>query len=104
MLVTVRALRVDDVFVVARLLAKAQVPTAESPQAVGLAMLQSVVVEGGDDVKAWLADLCGMTAEEFGKLPPDALLDCIEQLKAQDGIRDFFSRAARLAGLTTVTT
>ncbi len=104
MLVTVRALRVDDVFVVARLLAKAKIPAAETPQAVGLGLLQSVIIEGGDEVKTWLADLCGMTAEEFGALPPDALLDSIEQLKAMEGARDFFSRAARLAGLTTVTT
>lgn len=104
MLVTVRPLRVDDVFTVARLLAVAKLPASGTPQAVGIGLLQSIIAEGGDGVKAWLADLCGMTPDEFGALPPDALLDCVEQLKAQEGVRDFFSRAARLAGLTAPTT
>ena len=99
-MVTVRELTVDDVFAVGHLLGSVKVPEGKDPQAVGLSMMQSALADGGPEIKAWLADMSGMTPEDFGKLPAATVLDVIEQLKAQDGIRDFFARAARLAGLT----
>ena len=99
-MVTVRELTVDDVFAVGHLLGTVQIPQGKDPQQVGVTMLQSVLAEGGPEIKAWLADMCGLTPDELGKLPASTVLDVIEQLKAQEGIKDFFTRAARLAGLT----
>lgn len=45
---------------------------------------------------AWFASLCEVTQDAFLKLPPDTVLDVIEQISERKDSRDFFSRACRL--------
>jgi len=107
----VRDLTVNDVFAIAKILGKvakgsrAQLIMVLSDKAkdiapvdLGLTLFQTLCIDAEADVKAWLADMAGMKAEEFGKLPPENLIDVIEQIASKDGIKDFLARAASLAG------
>lgn len=120
--IEVRPLQVKDVFVVARMLgkitkgARLQLASAlagkkANPTEVGIVLFQSLVTEAEEDMKAWLADLAGKTKQvtvddetvtvpdvaAFEVLPPTAILDVIEKLIGQEGIKDFFARASSLA-------
>jgi len=68
-----------------------------NPTEVGLVLFQSVFLEAGEDLKEWLATLTGKEVAEFSKLPATAVLDVIEKLAEQEGIRDFFGKASLLA-------
>lgn len=78
----------------------------------GMMLFQSLVTDAEEDLKAWLASLAGKTkqitkndetvtvpdVEAFKAMPATAVLDVIEGLFAQEGIKDFFRRASSLAG------
>lgn len=102
--IKIRELNVDDIFTVARMLGKitkgarldlAQALTTKKPNMteLGMALFQSVFTEAEEDLKAWLADIIGEDKAAFGKMPGSVVLDIVEQLIDQGGIRDFFGRA-----------
>lgn len=106
--IKIRQLQVQDIFTVARMLGKitkgARVELASAlagkkanPTEMGMVIFQSVVTEAEEDLKAWLASMAGVEVAEFGKMPATALLDVIEGLFEQEGIKDFFARASSLA-------
>lgn len=100
----IRELQVNDVFVWVRILNKAsKVLRAEIASAamsneimVGISLVLAAGAESEAEVKAWLADLCGKEASEFGGMPPGVLLDICETLKGREDVRDFFVRLKRL--------
>lgn len=103
--IKVRPLVVDDLFAVAKIIAKA---TGEGMKAlasmqdasereVGMAIVTVGVAHAEKETKAWLADLIGKTPEELGKMPMTAALDIVEQLAEQEDLRAFFTRASALA-------
>ena len=63
---------------------------------VGKQLVPLLLRECYQDAWAWLADLCGMTVEEFNKQPIDAPMQVIEALVEKEDLRGFFSRAAAL--------
>lgn len=96
-----RDLTVNDVFTVAQIAVKAggtanlSSADARKPGETALAFFTGVMSQT-DEVKAWLADLQGVSVEEFEAMPPAALLDAIEELAGREDIKDFFARAVRL--------
>lgn len=108
----IRPLQVEDVFAVARMLGKVtkgarlQLASAltgkkTNPTELGMVLFQSLVTDAEEDLKAWLASLAGKELTEFKTMPATAVLDVIEGLFAQEGIRDFLSRASQLASRLT---
>ncbi len=120
--IKIRELNVKDIFAVARMLGKvtrgarvqfASVLTGKkaNPTEIGMVLFQSLVIDAEEDLKSWLADLAGKTKQitkdgetftvpdvtAFGDMPATAVLDVIEGLLQQEGIRDFFVRASALA-------
>ena len=106
MTVKVRPLCVNDLFSVAKIIAKA---TGEGMKAlanmqdagereVGMAIVTVGVAHAEKETKAWLADLIGKKPEELGKMPMTTALDIVEQLAEQEDIKTFFTRASALAG------
>lgn len=105
MVVKVRPLCVNDLFAVAKIIAKA---TGEGMKAlanmqdasereVGMAIVTVGVAHAEKETKAWLADLVGKTPEELAKMPIMTALDIAEQLAEQEDIKVFFTRANALA-------
>ena len=105
MSIEVRPLIFDDLFAVAKIIAKA---TGEGMKAlaniqdagemeVGMAIVTVGVAHAEKETKAWLADLVGITPEELGKMPMTTAIDIVEQLAEQEDIRTFFTRANALA-------
>lgn len=103
----IRDLNVKDVFAVARMLGKitkgarlqlASVLTGKkaNPTELGMVLFQSLVTEAEEDLKAWLADLIGKEVAEFEVMSATTVLDIVEKLIRQEGIRDFFGRASSL--------
>ncbi len=82
-------------------LASAMAGKKVNPTELGIVLFQSVFTEAEDDLKAWLADLIGKKVEEFEAMPATTVLDIVEELIKQEGIRDFFGRALLLAGKPT---
>jgi hypothetical protein len=105
MVVKVRPLCVNDLFAVAKIISKAAGEGVKalsgmqgaSEEEVGLAVVTIGIGHAEDETKAWLADLIGKTPEEFGKMPPTAALDIVDQLADQEDLRAFFSKAGGLA-------
>jgi len=104
----IRKLNVKDVFAVARMLGKitkgARLQLASAlagkkadPTELGMVLFQSLVTETEEDLKAWLAELAGKEVVEFEVMPATAVLDIIDGLIQQEGIKDFFVRASSLA-------
>ena len=103
--IQVRPLIVDDLFAVAKIIAKA---TSEGMKAlasmqdasereVGMAIVTVGLAHAEKETKAWLADLVGKTPEELSKMPIMTALDIAEQLAEQEDIKVFFTRAKDLA-------
>ena len=44
----------------------------------------------------WFASLCQKSKEDFLKMPPETILDLIEQIALKKESKDFFSRACQL--------
>ena len=110
--IEIRELNVKDIFAVARMLGKitkgarmelssALTGKKKNPTEVGMVIFQSVFLEAEEDLKAWLADLIGKDVVEFEMMPATVLLDVIEKLAQQEGIRDFFGKASLLANKLT---
>lgn len=109
----IRELQVKDVFAVARMLGKitkgarlqlAAILTGKKkadPTEVGMVIFQSLVTEAEEDMKTWLADLIGKELADFEVMPATTILDIIEKLLEQEGIKGFLSQASQLAGKIT---
>ena len=104
----IRELQVEDVFAVARMLGKVtkgarmQLASAltgkrTNPTELGMVLFQSLVTDAEEDLKAWLASLADKELAEFKTMPATAVIDIIEGLFQQEGIKDFFARASSLA-------
>lgn len=110
--IKVRQLNVEDIFTVARMLGKVtkgarlQLASAitgkkTNPTEMGMVLFQSLVTDAEEDLKAWLASLAGVEVAEFKTMPATAVLDVVEGLVQQEGIRDFFGKASSLANKIT---
>jgi len=101
-MVKVRELTTADVGQVARMFGKAtratQKELVKQGQDLSMMTLVLALLEVTDDMNEWAADLIGVDVEEFKAMPATTILDIIEQLGAQEGARDFFARASRMAG------
>ena len=108
----IRALNVADIFTVARMLGKVtkgarlQLATAltgkkQNPTEMGMVLFQSLVTDAEEDLKAWLANLADKEPADFILMPATTVLDVVEGLFQQEGIRDFFARASLLANKLT---
>jgi len=106
--IELRSLEVEDVFAVARMLARvtkgarmqlAAVITGKkrNPTEVGMVVFQSIFTEAEEDLKGWLASLIGKDLAEFKTMPATTVLDIVEKLATQESIRDFFVKASLLA-------
>ena len=65
-------------------------------QVFGVQLLGAVLVVAESDVKPFLADLVGMTVEEFDITPYKTSLIIIEKLAKKENLLDFFQRAMKL--------
>ena len=103
----IRKLIVNDVFAFMRIMAKTSRGAREEmakaiggdevdPMMLGMVILQSVFLEAEDEIKSWMANLIDSEIEAFGAMPGIVVLDIIDQLLAQDDIKDFFVRASSL--------
>ncbi len=103
--IKVRPLVVDDLFTVAKIIAKATDAGMKalanmkdaSDREVGMAIITVGLTHAEKETKAWLADLVGITPEELGNMPVMTALDIAEQLIEQEDIQAFFTRASALA-------
>ena len=105
--VKIRQLKVDDVFPMVEILGKvianikdaAEDTTGEALSVnVGKSLLTGIA-KAREEIKGWLADLCGMTAIEFDNQTPAFLIDVIEQLISCQEFKDFFGKALKYATL-----
>lgn len=71
-------------------------PDPERQSEVGKAVFRVLLDECYDDLWAWLADMAGMSSDEFGEQPLDAPLDVIEALVKDESFADFYKRVLRL--------
>ena len=108
----IRKLTVSDVFCIALMfgkvtksareqLASALAKKKANPTEVGMLIFQNLLIEAGDDIKSWFADLIGTDKETFEKMPATTVLDIIEGLMDQEDIRDFFTKASALVSKVT---
>jgi len=105
--VNVRSLAVRDLVPISGILAKSSSSTLAKlalmtdgqvdASEFGITLLVNVLGVGGEDIMAWFADLCGMDKDAFGALPPAVAFDVIEALIKDPNIKDFFTRASKLA-------
>ncbi len=110
--IKVRPVQVDDVFAVAKMLGKitkgARLEIAAmivekggkdktSATEFALVLFQSLFIDAEDDLKSWLAELIGVKKSVFAKMPASTVIEVIEQLASQEGIRGFFAKASLLA-------
>jgi hypothetical protein len=105
---SIRPLKVKDVFAIARMLGKitksareelaSNIKDAKADRTeLGIAIIQSIFTVAEEDLKSWLADLIGKDKTEFEAMSANALLDIIEKLSEQEDIKDFFAKASQLA-------
>jgi len=69
----------------------------------GLAIIRLVSDDVAGSVFGWLADMAGMTPEEFDNTEPHVLKEVVSKVVEQAGFRDFLSSAGSQAGETTST-
>lgn len=99
-----RDLTVKDVFTVTRILSKMKLPeNTEDARSVGLGIFQSMLGQAEDDIKAWFADLMGVSKQEFECMPAGTVLDVIDELLQRKDIKDFFDRVSRMLSGSTLT-
>lgn len=107
--IKVRALKVADVFTVAKIMGKVAKGSRSqiimlisnkgntiAPVDLGLTIIQTVCIDAEEDVKAWLSDMAGLKVEEFEDSDPGVLIDIIEQIAAKEDIRAFLARVSGL--------
>lgn len=103
---TVRRLGVMDVFKVARILAKVGKSTFASfavqegqkidPREIGFQIVASIP-ELENEIMGLLAGLLNISVDEFGKLPPEALIEVIAAVIEGDDIKSFIEAVKKAA-------
>ena len=68
----------------------------EQGVAIVIMLLNKCFVAVEDMLQTFMASLCGMSKEDFLNLPPEAVLDIIEQIAEAKESKDFFLRACQL--------
>ena len=105
--IEVRSLIVEDIFAVARMLARVTKSVKQdlamllkdkkpNPTEIGMVLFQSLILEAEEDMKDWLASLIGKQKDEFKKMPATTILDIVERLIEQEDIKTFFVKASSL--------
>ena len=103
---TLRPLKTTDIFKVSRILKAINLSTKDlnvtdettSTQA-GIEFIKMALENlhlAEDELTSFVADLAGMSIEDFNELPLEDGLALIAQLKEQKGIVDFLKSAAKL--------
>jgi hypothetical protein len=98
----VRNLKTSDFFVMAKIVSKMgtkvlkQLSESTTELQAGLLFVTIVLENAEADMKAWLADLAGKTAEEFDQLSFDAPIEVIEKLSEKEDLNAFFGRVRAL--------
>lgn len=103
-----RQLITNDMFQMSRILKKLQINTDfilgkdddNSDQSLGVQVIIKIAENAHlaqTEINAFIGDLCGITGEEFGKLPIKESIKIIKEFKELDGISDFFKQAGQLA-------
>lgn len=65
-------------------------------QVLGIIIVEAAMKHAEGQMKELLADLVGMTAEEFEQLPFDAPLEILTILAKQEDLKDFLEKAKGL--------
>lgn len=104
----VRQLRAKDVKALAKMLGKLKsggisdilvaLEKKESPAATGLALFRVIAADLTDDIYAWLADLIGVSVEDFDEMPVETPAAIIKELAKRGEFKDFFGSALQQAG------
>jgi hypothetical protein len=109
--VEVRELQVNDLFALAEIIVKAgektqgkiskAIKAAEGSaekdmEGLGLNIIGVLVVDSRDDILTLCGSICGMTADEFGKLNFKDLTQFVRAVKNQEGLGDFLSELREL--------
>ena len=55
-------------------------------------LVSGLLHKNQDDFIGWLANLVGLTQEQFDELPPSAVIDILTVLKSHEDLADFFER------------
>lgn len=89
---TVRRLKTGDIFRVAKLFLKMWKGGSVLDSKDFAETLLSSLLENEDEITAFLADLVGLTPEEFRELPPDAIFDIADALSKSEDIKRFLDK------------
>lgn len=65
-------------------------------QLFGIIVIEAAMKHAETDMKSLLADLIGVTVEEFEKEPFDAPITILEKVADQENLKDFFSKVQGL--------
>lgn len=107
--IKVRDIKISDIWKVAAILNKASkgakvqlaLALSENPKvdlrAFGFDMILTLLMESENELKAWFADLTGMTKEEFDNLPLTAIKDIYTQLSEKEDLKGFLASAVQSA-------
>lgn len=101
-----RELNTNDIFKMSRILGKLNLKMdfeidnedENWDEKLGVSLLQKIAENlhlVQTEVNDFLGDLCGMSGEEFGKLPIKQTMKHIKEFQKLDGVADFFKLAGR---------
>lgn len=99
----IRALKTKDFFIASKILAKIgnkvtrQLTPGTTESQAGLLLLTTALEHAEGDMMAWLADIAGMTPEQFSETSFETPLIIIEKLVEKEDIPRFFGRVRELA-------
>jgi hypothetical protein len=99
----IRPLKTKDFFIAAKILAKIgnkvtrQLSPGINESQAGLLLLTTALEHAEGDMMEWLADIAGMTPEQFSETEFDTPLLIIEELIEKEDIPRFFGRVRELA-------
>lgn len=73
-----------------------EIPEGASNAQVGVILFSNIMQHAETDFKTWLADIAGMSVEEFEQMPFDYPLEVIEQIAEQEDLNGFLQRVKGL--------
>lgn len=99
---TMRSLKTSDIFAMSKILKKMdlkiKIPADATPTEIGILLFQKIfenVHLAETEVNSFLADLVGMSPEEFGNLPLEDTLEIFRLFKEQKGFSNFLKLAGK---------
>jgi len=75
-----------------------------SAMEIGFTIFQVLAADLTNDIFTWLADLAGMTPEEFGETDVSVSKEVVSQLVSQAGFADFLASATKQASTQNIST